>query len=191
MKNNESSTTHGPIEKEVFNLLRHLGEDVSRQGLVKTPARVAASFKFLTSGNNESVDKIARGALFDCESSGMVIQKEIEFYSLCEHHLLPFFGNVSIAYLPNKKILGLSKLARIVDVFARRLQVQEQLTEQIATALMEVLQAHGVAVVVQANHFCMMMRGVSKQNSTTLTRVYRGEFEHNHQLQNELMHMLR
>jgi len=178
------------IEKEVAAILTHLGENTSRQGLIKTPHRVAASLRFLTSGNHKSAAEIAHGAIFDCETDGLVVQKDIEFYSLCEHHLLPFFGTVHIAYLPENKIIGLSKLARIVDVFARRLQVQEQLTEQIAQAIEEVLSPKGVAVVVRASHFCMMMRGVAKQTSTTMTRCYKGEFTNNIALQRELLQLL-
>lgn len=183
-------TNEHAIEQNISSILEQLGEDRNRQGLKKTPQRVAHALTFLTSGNTQSIEKIIKDAIFDCDSSGMVVQKDIEFYSLCEHHMLPFFGSVHIAYLPDGKIIGLSKLARIVDVFARRLQVQEQLTGQIAQAIQEILKPKGVAVYIKASHFCMMMRGVSKQSSSTITRVYHGEFGDNVALQNELLHML-
>src|SRR5690606_17763938 len=145
-----------------------------REGLLKTPERVERSLRFLTSGYSLTVTDVVNGALFEAESSEMVVLKAIEFYSLCEHHMLPFFGTVAIGYIPGAKILGLSKFARVVDVFARRLQVQERLTAQIADALEEVLRPQGVAVVIEASHLCMMMRGVEKQGSTTLTSAMRG-----------------
>ena len=166
----------GFIEPRVAEILEALSEDPSREGLLDTPKRFAKSMQFLTSGYETSVEKVVGTALFQAESSEMVIVKDIELYSLCEHHMLPFFGKAHIAYIPDKKIIGLSKIPRIVDVFARRLQVQERLTAQVADALMEALNPLGVAVVIEAAHFCMMMRGVEKQNSKTITSAMRGDF---------------
>jgi len=156
--------------------LRRLGEDPDRDGLRRTPERVEKSLKWLTRGYELSVPDVIGDAIFDEDHHNMVIVKDIEMYSLCEHHMLPFFGKVHIAYIPNGRIVGLSKLPRVVEVFARRLQVQERMTEQIAAALMEVLQPHGVAVVIEAAHLCMMMRGVEKQNSKTITSAMKGVF---------------
>jgi len=156
--------------------LRLLGEDPDRDGLLRTPARVEKAMRFLTSGYGLSVEDVIRGAIFDENHHNMVIVKDIEMYSLCEHHLLPFFGKVHVAYIPNGHIVGLSKLPRVVEVFARRLQVQERMTEQIASAIMEVLEPEGVGVVIEAAHLCMMMRGVEKQNSKTITSAMKGVF---------------
>jgi GTP cyclohydrolase I len=164
------------IEPRVAEILEALSEDPSREGLLDTPKRFAKSMQFLTSGYETSVEQVVGTALFRAESSEMVIVKDIELYSLCEHHMLPFFGKAHIAYIPDKKIIGLSKIPRIVDVFARRLQVQERLTAQVADALMDVLKPLGVAVVIEAAHFCMMMRGVEKQGSKTITSAMRGDF---------------
>lgn len=158
-------------------IISALGEDISRNGLDKTPERVAKSMQFLTQGYQLDAQKILTEALFDEEHNQMVIVKDIELYSLCEHHLLPFFGRAHIAYIPKGKIVGLSKLARVVDVFARRLQVQERLTIQVRDAIQEALNPLGVAVVIEAQHLCMMMRGVTKQNSVTTTSAFTGEFE--------------
>jgi GTP cyclohydrolase I len=160
----------------VAEVLRRLGEDVGRQGLAKTPERVEKSLKWLTRGYHLSVDQVIGEAVFDEDHEGMVVVKDIEMYSLCEHHMLPFFGKVHIGYIPNGRILGLSKLPRIVEVFARRLQVQERMTDQIAQAVWDVLKPRGVGVVIEAYHLCMMMRGVEKQNSKTLTSAMRGAF---------------
>ena len=165
-----------PIEGYVRALLKELGEDPGRDGLERTPGRVARSFRFLTEGYGQDPREILNDALFDVSYDEMVVVKDIDFYSLCEHHLIPFFGRAHVAYIPDGKILGLSKVARIVDVFARRLQVQERLTDQIADAVMEVLNPTGVGVVIEAAHFCMMMRGVEKQNSRTVTSALRGIF---------------
>jgi len=160
----------------INTLLTAVGEDPKREGLIKTPGRFLKAFRFLTAGYDKSVDDVVNGALFDATHSDMVIVRRIEFYSLCEHHLVPFFGQCHVGYIPKKKIIGLSKMARIVDVFARRLQVQERLTNEIATTLMDILQPEGVGVVMEAQHMCMMMRGVEKQNSSTQTSSVLGEF---------------
>lgn len=165
------------VAAKYSEIITALGEDTSRNGLDKTPERVAKSMQFLTQGYQLDAQKILTEALFDEEHNQMVIVKDIELYSLCEHHLLPFFGRAHIAYIPKGKIVGLSKLARVVDVFARRLQVQERLTIQVRDAIQEALNPLGVAVVIEAQHLCMMMRGVSKQNSVTTTSAFTGEFE--------------
>ena len=159
---------------EVINLL---GEDITREGLVKTPERASKAMKFLTEGYEMDPKQILQSAMFTEDYNEMVIVKDIELYSLCEHHMLPFFGKAHIAYIPNGHIVGLSKLPRVVDVFARRLQVQERLTEQILDCINDTLQPEGVAVVIEASHMCMMMRGVQKQNSTTTTSGFRGTFK--------------
>jgi GTP cyclohydrolase I len=164
------------FEELVAEVLRRTGEDPAREGLVRTPARVASSLAFLTQGYSMSVHEVMNNALFNEDHHNMVIVKDIEMYSLCEHHMLPFFGKVHVAYIPNGRIVGLSKVPRVVDVFARRLQVQERLTTQIADALVELLQPQGVGVVIEAYHLCMMMRGVQKQNSKTLTSAMTGVF---------------
>jgi len=156
--------------------LRALGEDPERDGLLRTPERVEKAMRWLTRGYALSVEEAVGGAVFDEDHHNMVIVKDIEMYSMCEHHMLPFFGKVHIAYIPNGRIVGLSKLPRVVEVFARRLQVQERMTEQIARALMEVLRPEGVGVVIEAAHLCMMMRGVEKQNSRTITSAMKGVF---------------
>lgn len=158
---------------EVINLL---GEDTQREGLVKTPERASKAMKFLTEGYEMDPQQILQSAMFKEDYNEMVIVKDIELYSLCEHHMLPFFGKAHIAYIPNGHIVGLSKIPRVVDVFARRLQVQERLTEQILDCINDTLQPKGVAVVIEASHMCMMMRGVQKQNSTTTTSGFRGSF---------------
>jgi GTP cyclohydrolase IA len=160
----------------VRELLVRLGEDPGRDGLRRTPDRVADSLKWLTRGYRQSVEETIGSAIFQEDHHNMVIVKDIDMYSLCEHHMLPFFGKVHVAYIPRGRILGLSKLPRIVDVFARRLQVQERLTEQIAESIQKVLDPEGVAVVIEAYHLCMMMRGVEKQNSKTITSAMRGVF---------------
>ncbi len=160
----------------VHEQLRQLGEDPQRPGLVRTPERVERSMKWLTQGYELSVIDVIGNGIFEEDHHNMVVVKDVEMYSLCEHHLLPFFGKVHIGYIPNGRIVGLSKLPRVVEVFARRLQVQERMTEQIASALMEVLEPHGVGVVIEAAHLCMMMRGVEKQNSKTITSAMKGVF---------------
>ncbi len=164
------------IKNAVSQILSSLGEDVQRPGLIETPKRVAKSLTELTSGYHFTAADVAGNAIFPCQSSGMVVQKNIEFYSLCEHHLLPFYGQIHVAYVPDRKIIGLSKVGRIIDIFSKRLQVQEHLNHEIAQALDDLLKPHGVAVCIEANHFCMMMRGVKKQSGLTSTSEYRGSF---------------
>lgn len=160
----------------VRQILDSLGEDSGREGLLKTPERVAKAYQFLTQGYQQDAQKILRSAMFNEQYSEMVLVKDIEVYSLCEHHMLPFFGKAHVAYIPNGRIVGLSKIPRVVDVFARRLQVQERLTEQIRDSIHDTLQPLGVAVVIEAQHLCMQMRGVSKQNSVTTTSAFTGIF---------------
>jgi len=165
------------IKNQYKNILEDLEEDTNRDGLVKTPERAAKAMQFLTQGYDQNPEEILKSAMFKEDYKDMVIVKDIELYSLCEHHLLPFFGKAHIAYIPNGQIVGLSKLPRIVDVFARRLQVQERLTHQILDCINDTLKPQGVAVVIEASHMCMMMRGVQKQNSVTTTSGFRGQFE--------------
>jgi GTP cyclohydrolase I len=164
------------VEESVTKLLEELGEDPNREGLRRTPHRVAKAMQFLTSGYTKDVQKILNSAIFNEKYSEMVIVKDIDFFSMCEHHLLPFFGKVHVAYIPSGKIVGLSKMPRIVDVFAKRLQVQERMTQQIADTLYEALNPQGVGVVIEARHMCMMMRGVEKQNSVATTSAMLGVF---------------
>jgi len=167
------------IESLVHQLLVELGEDPAREGLAKTPERVAKAFAFLTDGYRADLGTVINQAVFTQDTSSMVIVKDIELYSLCEHHMLPFFGRCHIAYIPDGKVFGVSKLARIVDMFARRLQLQERLTEQISQVVMEEIGAKGVGVMIEARHLCMMMRGVEKQNSTMVTSAVLGVFRDN------------
>ena len=167
---------HDPMERHVEELLKELGEDVHREGLERTPARVAAALRYLTSGYDKNAHDILNDALFVEEYDEMVVVKDIDVFSICEHHILPFIGKCHVAYMPHKKIVGLSKIPRLVDMYARRLQVQERLTTQIASTLNEVLQPRGVAVVMEAIHLCMLMRGVEKQNSKAVTSAMLGAF---------------
>ena len=178
------------IQAAVRVLVTELGEDPSREGLVKTPDRVAKSLRFLTSGYDRDVDEVINDALFTVDYSEMVIVKDIDFYSLCEHHLLPFFGRCHVAYVPRDKVIGLSKVPRLVEVFSRRLQVQERLTNQIAETLAAKLNPLGVAVVVEATHLCMLMRGVEKQNSTAVTSAMRGVFRTDARTRMEFLDLL-
>jgi len=178
--------------QEIYQeLLRRIGEDPERDGLLRTPERMEKSMTFLTKGYGETVTEVLHDALFDVEYDEMVIVKDIEFYSLCEHHLLPFFGKAHVAYVPNGKVIGLSKTARVVDVFARRLQVQERLTRQIADAIDEAIHPQGVAVILEARHLCMMMRGVEKQHSATVTSAMLGVFKSQQQTRNEFLSLVR
>lgn len=165
------------VAEMIHEILSRLGEDPSREGLVNTPVRVEKSLNFLTKGYDEDPNQIMRGALFDVDYDEMVIVKDIEMFSLCEHHMLPFFGKVHVAYIPNGKVIGLSKIPRLVEVFARRLQVQERMTRQIADAIQEAIEPQGVGVVIEARHLCMMMRGIEKQNSSTVTSAMVGCFQ--------------
>lgn len=178
------------IEKNLHNTLELLGEDPTREGLVRTPHRYAKAMQFLTSGYDSSLKEIVGNALFEEHVSGIVIVRDIELFSLCEHHLLPFYGRAHVAYLPNKKIVGLSKIPRIINHFARRLQVQERLGCQIAEGLMDILKPQGVAVIIEAAHMCMMMRGVEKLNSKTVTSSMLGVFRDNATTRAELLHLL-
>lgn len=171
-------------------LLQTIGEDVDREGLQRTPDRAARALEFLTQGYRQNLDEIINGAVFESSASEIILVKDIELYSLCEHHLLPFIGRAHVAYLPNGKVIGLSKVARIVDVFARRLQIQEHLTLQIADALMKVLHPSGVAVVIEAKHLCMMMRGVEKQNSVMKTSCLLGSFKEDARTRSEFLALL-
>ena len=164
------------IEELIHQLLLEIGEDPAREGLLKTPQRVAKAMEFLTSGYRTDVDKLINGAIFTQETNSMVIVKNIEVYSMCEHHMLPFFGRCHIGYIPNGRVFGVSKLARLVDMYARRLQIQEGLTEQISRAIMDSIDAKGVGVMIEARHLCMMMRGVEKQNSVMVTSSVVGTF---------------
>ncbi len=173
------------------NLLEVLGEDPQREGLIDTPSRAAKAMRFLTRGYEQDVDKVINNALFTADTDEMIIVKDIELYSMCEHHLLPFIGKAHVAYMPRKHIIGLSKVARVVDVFARRLQVQERLTKQIADTLMDRLDAAGVAVVIEAKHLCMMMRGVQKQNSVMKTSCLLGAFRNNASTRAEFLDLIK
>ena len=179
------------MQELVRNMLVAIGEDPEREGLLKTPERVEKSMKFLTSGYSQNLEEVVNGALFEAESDDMIIVRDIEFFSMCEHHMLPFFGKCHVGYIPKKRILGLSKVARIVDMFARRLQIQERMTRQIASALMEILDAEGVGVVIEAQHLCMQMRGVEKQNSFTTTSSMQGSFRSELATRNEFTRLIR
>jgi GTP cyclohydrolase I len=178
------------IAPHVEEIIRILGEDPNREGLVRTPARVDKALRFLTSGYSTDVQQIVNGALFDVKYDEVVIVRDIEFFSMCEHHLLPFFGKVHVAYLPDSKVIGLSKIPRLVDVFARRLQIQERLTQQIAEMIQNLLHPRGVAVICEARHFCMMMRGVEKQHSGAITSAMLGAFRNNKETRNELLSLI-
>jgi GTP cyclohydrolase IA len=179
------------MEEQIRQILQAIGEDPNREGLLRTPRRVAQALTFLTRGYDMDPAKVINEALFTEEYEEMIVQKDIDFYSLCEHHLLPFFGKAHVAYIPHHKIVGISKLARLVDIYARRLQVQERMTNQIATIIMEKLDALGVAVVIEAEHLCMRMRGVEKQNSYVITSSLLGAFRTRQDTRNEFMTLIR
>jgi GTP cyclohydrolase I len=181
----------GTIASHMESVLRKLGEDTDREGLLRTPERSEKALKFLTSGYDVNLQDIVNGALFQVKHDEMVIVKDIEFYSLCEHHMLPFFGKVHVAYLPNEKVIGLSKIPRIVDAFARRLQVQERLTQDVAQAIGEITKPRGVGVIIEARHFCMMMRGVEKQESSTVTSAMLGAFRSQRATREEFLSLVR
>ena len=179
------------MDNAYAQIIEALGEDLSREGLRDTPARAAKAMKFLTRGYQQSLEEVVNGALFPSDNSEMVLVKDIELYSMCEHHILPFIGKAHVAYIPQGRVIGLSKIARIVDMFARRLQIQENMTKQIAEAIMQVTQAAGVGVVIEAQHMCMMMRGIEKQNASMKTSMMLGSFRDNLATRNEFMALIR
>ena len=191
-----SDTMKGPdlsaagFEDLVAEMIRRLGDDPTREGMARTPARFEKAMSFLTKGYAETPAGVVAGGLFEERHESMVLVKDIELYSLCEHHMLPFFGKAHVAYIPSGKIIGLSKIARIVEVYARRFQVQERLTEQVAQAIWDTTEPQGVAVVIEARHLCMMMRGVQKQNSRTVTSAMRGVFLEDHRTRDEFMRLV-
>jgi GTP cyclohydrolase I len=187
----DKASAGDPLESVIHSMLRELGEDPGRDGLIRTPSRVARSLRFLTSGYRQELDKVLNGALFPVAYDEMVIVKDIEVFSLCEHHLLPFFGRCHVAYIPNQKVIGLSKIPRVVDVFAKRLQIQERLTMQIAEALMERIKPQGVGVIIEAKHLCMIMRGVEKQNSVAVTSHMMGVFRDCELTRSEFLRLVR
>ena len=184
-KSNES------VADLVRKMLAQIGEDPDREGLRKTPERFEKALKFLTSGYNQNIDTILNGATFSVHYDEMVVVKDIEFFSLCEHHLLPFFGKAHVAYLPSKRVLGLSKIARLVNMFARRLQIQERMTSQIAEAISDKISPEGVGVIIEARHLCMQMRGVEKQHGQAMTSAMLGGFRHNKQTRDEFLSLVR
>ncbi|GAC1621667.1 MAG: GTP cyclohydrolase I FolE [Candidatus Acidiferrum sp.] len=189
-------TTHPDAKGEsvaalVRKMIVQIGEDPEREGLRKTPERFEKALKFLTSGYHQNLDTVLNGATFSVAYDEMVIVKDIEFFSLCEHHLLPFFGKAHVAYLPSQRVLGLSKIARLVNVFARRLQIQERMTSQIADAIQEKIGPHGVGVIIEARHLCMQMRGVEKQHGQAVTSAMLGSFRHNKQTRDEFLALVR
>jgi GTP cyclohydrolase IA len=191
LHSSESSAKNETIASLIRKMIAQLGEDPEREGLRKTPERYEKAMKFLTSGYHSNLDTVLNGATFSVAYDEMVIVKDIEFFSLCEHHLLPFFGKAHIAYLPHKRVLGLSKIARLVNVFARRLQIQERMTSQIADAIQEKISPHGVGVIIEARHLCMQMRGVEKQHGQAVTSAMLGSFRHNKQTRDEFLALVR
>jgi len=187
----KSGHASDPIESNIEAILKELGEDPTRDGLLKTPSRVAKAMRFFAQGYHQDPAAILTGALFDVDYDEMVLVKDIDFYSLCEHHMVPFFGRIHVAYIPKGKVVGLSKIPRTVEIFARRLQVQERLTMDIAQTLESVLKPKGVGVVVEAKHLCMMMRGVEKQNSFAITSSLRGTFESDPKTRSEFIELIR
>jgi GTP cyclohydrolase I len=178
------------MEENFSQIIKAVGEDLTREGLIDTPKRAAKAFKFLTHGYEKTLEEVLNGAIFTADSEDMVIVKDIELYSLCEHHLLPFIGKCHVGYLPQGKVLGLSKIARVVDMYARRLQIQERLTKQIADAIEQATGARGVAVVIEAKHLCMMMRGVEKQNSVMTTSAMKGIFRKEINTRSEFLNLI-
>lgn len=185
------NTVDSRMEENLREIIGMLGEDAGRGGLLRTPERVAKSLRFLTSGYRQDPDEVLNGALFDVAYDEMVIVRDIEIFSLCEHHLLPFFGRCHVAYIPNKKVIGLSKIPRLVEIFARRLQIQERLTQQIAETLMEKIRPQGVGVIIEARHLCMIMRGVEKQNSVAVTSHMLGVFRDEQRTREEFLTLAR
>ncbi|MBR2723439.1 MAG: GTP cyclohydrolase I FolE [Lentisphaeria bacterium] len=179
------------MQQQIKDILVEIGEDPEREGLVKTPERVEKAWQFLTRGYHQDLDKVINGAIFEAESDDMIIVRNIEFFSMCEHHMLPFFGRCYVGYIPKKKILGVSKIARIVDMFARRLQIQERLTRQVADSIMESIDAEGVGVVCEAQHLCMQMRGVEKQHSVMTTSAMLGTFRKEAETRQEFLKLIR
>lgn len=185
-----SSSAGDSISSHVEEIIRALGEDPERDGLLRTPLRVEKALHYLTSGYSADIQKIVNGALFDVKYDEVVIVRDIEFFSMCEHHMLPFFGKMHVAYLPDSKVIGLSKIPRLVDVFARRLQIQERLTQQVAETVQNLLNPRGVGVICEARHFCMMMRGVEKQHSGAVTSAMLGAFRDSQETRNELLSLV-
>jgi len=179
------------MKKAFTEILEAIGEDTTRDGLRDTPARAAKAMQFLTQGYDQTLEQVVNGAIFESDSDEMVIVRDIELYSLCEHHMLPFIGKCHVAYLPSKKVIGLSKIARIVDMYARRLQIQESLTKQIASAVLQVTDGRGVGVIVESQHMCMMMRGVQKQNSSMTTSCMLGRFRSDINTRNEFLQLIK
>lgn len=179
-----------PIASNIEQILQHIGEDSAREGLMNTPARSAKALRFLTQGYNTNVDEVVQNALFESDLEEIILVKDIELYSLCEHHIMPFFGKCHVGYLPNGRVLGISKVARIVDIYARRLQIQERLTQQIAQTIFEVTNASGVGVIIEAQHLCMAMRGVQKQHSSMNTSVLLGTFRDAPDTRSEFLHLV-
>ncbi|CAF0858195.1 unnamed protein product [Brachionus calyciflorus] len=190
-KDNSEETISSNIANSYLNILTLIGENPSRQGLEKTPMRAAQALLHFTKGYQENISEIVEGAIFCEDVDDMVIVKDIEMYSLCEHHMVPFFGKVSIGYLPNKKVIGLSKLARLVEMYSRRLQIQERLTVEIANAIMKAIEPRGVGVVIDATHMCMVMRGVEKLNSKTITSAMLGEFRNDPKTRQEFLSLIK
>ena len=180
----------GKIEEITKQLLEEIGEDPSREGLLKTPSRVSKAWSFFSGGYNQDLDKIINNAVFNEDATDMVVVRDVEFFSLCEHHLIPFFGRAHVAYLPNGKVIGLSKIPRIIDMFSRRLQVQERLTRQIAETVKEIVDPIGVAVIMEGQHMCMQMRGVEKQNSLTTTSSMLGKFRESDRTRSEFLSII-